>query len=100
MTRRPRAATIIAKTDCYFGILDKTLYQKILGKKQKEQLENKTKFIHSIPFFKTWTNITLSKFSYFFNEEKFYRNQVVFKAGDSMNKIYIVRHGEFEVWRK
>ena len=60
----------------------------------------KTRFIQSIPFFRNWTNLTLSKFSYFFVEQKFIRNQYVFKSGDPLNSIYVVREGEFEVCRK
>lgn len=69
-------------------------------KKQKQELDEKTKFIQSIPFFQTWSNLTLSKFSYFFKEVKFKRNQIVFQTGDTLESIYVVRSGEFEVSRK
>jgi hypothetical protein len=73
------------------------MYHEVLLKKQKQDLEEKTKFIQSIPFFQNWTVLTLSKFSYFFKEEEFSRNQFVFKMGDDLDSIYVVRKGDFEV---
>jgi CRP-like cAMP-binding protein len=97
--RRPRAATIVWLTECHFGVLDKPMYQKVLLKKQKQELEAKSRFIQSIPFFKNWTNLTLTKFTYFFKEIKYHRNQTVFHEGDMLDSIYVVRRGEFEVTR-
>lgn len=76
------------------------MYQKVLLKKQKNELEEKSKFIQSIPFFVNWSNLNLTKFSYFFREIKFNRNQVVYNEGDMLDSIFVVRHGEFEVTRR
>jgi len=98
--KRPRAATIIAKSDCVFAVMNKATYQKILLKKHKEELEEKSKFIQSIPFFRNWSNLALSKFSYFFVEKQFRRNQAVYQEGDKIDSIFVIREGEFEVVRK
>lgn len=98
--KRPRSASVMAVTDCVFAILSKANYQKMLLKQQKAELEMKTKFLQSIPFFRAWSNLALSKFSYFFVEKRYVRNQIVFKEGEKLDWLYIVRQGEFEVTRQ
>jgi len=44
--------------------------------------------------------LTLSKFSYFFEEVEYNHNQFLYKIGDTSSHIYVVREGEFEVSRK
>lgn len=42
------------------------------------------------------TDSQLSVLSYHMQEELFYRGQVVYKEGvDPVNKIYLIRHGDF-----
>ena len=62
----------------------------------QKKLEEKVKFFKELPLFRTWTKESLVKVSYFFKEQKFWRNHIVFKQGEDWEYIYIVLKGEFE----
>ena len=53
-------------------------------------------FYKSIPFFKQWTQISLSKINYFFKKVLYKAGQTVYKKGMDCTHIYIVHKGEFE----
>ena len=51
----------------------------------------------SLPIFKTWTKWSLFRILYYFSSIKYKMDQIVFKEGESAEKIYFVKMGEFEV---
>jgi CRP-like cAMP-binding protein len=48
---KPRAATIIAKDDCYFATLDRKPYKAILGKYHRIETFSKITFLSSLPIY-------------------------------------------------
>ena len=51
----PRAATIKCLTDCFFAVLDKDDYMKIIKRIHYKEETKKANFFLSIPFFKDQT---------------------------------------------
>lgn len=95
---KPRAATIIAKEDCYFGVLDRKTYKSILGKYHRLETFAKIHFLSEMPIFQGWTFHDLKSWVYLFEiKVKHKRKAVIYKEGDPADLIYLVKSGEVKV---
>jgi CRP-like cAMP-binding protein len=95
----PRAATIACHKECYFAVIGRQEYQRVLKKIEWKAVQLKIDFFLNLPFLSHWTRHQINKFIYSFSEQAFQRNQTVFHQGDNLNMIYIVKSGEFEQFR-
>jgi Cyclic nucleotide-binding domain. len=92
---KPRAATIITKTDCHFARLNKKPYNELVGKFQKLDIGSKADFLSQLAIFKPWSAFNLKSWVYMFDKKEiFKRKDVLYKEGDSPDYVYIVRSGE------
>ncbi|CAI2385273.1 unnamed protein product [Moneuplotes crassus] len=92
---KPRAATIRCLTACKFAVLSKKYF--II---KEDKISEKVEYLRQIPFFKDATKTKLSKFSYFFEEKKFKRGQIIYKEGEESKFVYIVKEGEFDFYKR
>ena len=61
----------------------------------------KVEFMKKYEIFQTIPYIRLQNLTYFLKVHEYQKGQVVYKEGiDHMDKIYIVKSGEFEVFKK
>ena len=60
MNNKPRMASILCKTDCYFMFLDKQSFKNIIGEIEEDKLIKEMAFLSKFPFLKDW-NINLLK---------------------------------------
>ena len=94
---KPRAASILAKSDCHFAVLDKQNYNRILAsillKKQNELVE----LLRNQSFFKNLTRGSILKLSYCFEEKTVKKDQVLYKEGDTNNFLFLIREGELKL---
>lgn len=74
-----RTATIIAKTDCQFAVMEKNDYKSILGAIEMAKVDLKLSFLHSFPFLKSWSVREIETFSYHWEQKDFSFNQFVYK---------------------
>ena len=74
LSHKKRNATIIAKTNVHFAVLEKQAYNTVLEKKEAKKLELKVAFFKGLPYFTKWTKTSLQKFIYFFTLKKVHRN--------------------------
>ena len=96
ISNKPRAATIRAKEDSHFAVLEKYDYQKVLGVIQEKILNRKINFFKNLQIFADWTRGAIAKATYYFHEKSFSRNYFLYKEGDPWNFTYVVIDGEFE----
>lgn len=94
MNSKPRAATIVALSPCHTGVLVKKDYQSIIGRAMKKNIDSIKDFLKQICSLQHLTNNTLQKLSYYIKEIKTPRGHVVFKEGDEVDGIFLVRSGE------
>jgi CRP-like cAMP-binding protein len=95
---KPRAATIIAKEDCIFGVLDRKTYKSILGKYHRLETFAKIQFLQEMPIFLGWTFHEIKSWVYLFEiKTKHKRKTVIYKEGDACDLIYLVKSGEVKV---
>lgn len=66
---KARAASIQCAEDCFFAVLNKDDYNKVFKKIEKKRMNEKIAFLKSIPYFSKWTNMALSKFTYYFTSK-------------------------------
>jgi CRP-like cAMP-binding protein len=92
----PRAATITCHKECYFAVIGRAEYQRVLKKIQWKDVQKKIEFFLQIPFFNHWTRTQINKLIYLFSEQNFLLNQTVYNQGDKVDMVYIVKEGFFE----
>lgn len=94
---RPRSASILCTQNCDFGVLEKEDYNRILAKVHECIINKKADFLQSLPMFTGWTRNSLQKLSYYFKERTLKRKQVLYQAGDQVDKVYFVKAGEMHI---
>ncbi|CAD8125883.1 unnamed protein product [Paramecium sonneborni] len=92
-----RTATIIAKEDCVFAVMEKHHYKSILGAQEMAKIQNKISFLCSFPFFSSWSFREIKTISYHFEPVSVTLNQAIIKQNEYCNHFYVVREGEFQV---
>lgn len=97
---KPRMATIKCLKRCHFLVLSKKEYIKSL-----EEIKNKKKgvlvnYMRTIPLFSKLTRTYLNKLSDNTKKLKITKDYVLFKEGDTADRVYIVRDGEYVVTKK
>jgi len=96
LNSKPRAATVKCAGPCFFAVMNRSDYEKSLGKIQKKQMNKLVEFLRGCPHFKSWTRTALVKLSYYFKKKQYRRNNIIYAKGDPTQNIYIVLNGEFE----
>ena len=97
MKNQPRAATILCKTDCHFGVLEREGFMRIIGKIKEAKLQRKIDFLQKFSFFQHWTKSSLMRLSYHFTERVYKRKQMVFCEDDESTEVYFITNGEFQL---
>ncbi|CAG9311603.1 unnamed protein product [Blepharisma stoltei] len=97
ISERPRAATIIAEEKIILGVLSKVNFKKILGNLAEKKLNEKIKFLQTLPMFSNWSKIALYKLGFYFSRILYKKHQFVYKEGDPANTVYFVKSGEYKI---
>ena len=97
LNNQPRAATIRAHTDLTLAVLQKDDYDRILKSAQDMQMREKVKFLRTFPLFRDWTQVALSKLTYFFLEMTYKRGDLVFCEGQNVADVFFLKVGEFQL---
>ena len=95
---KQRNATIITKSDCYFGTLTKPIYDICLKTAQDKIRVRNVLFFTNGPIFKGVTvNYFLNKFFYLLQKKNINQNEFLFRKGDKREKIYFIIKGELKL---
>jgi CRP-like cAMP-binding protein len=92
-----RAASIQCVEPSIVAILSKSDYKRILGSFQEKQINDKIEYLYGLPPFKKWSKVSLMKLSYYFTEKEVRKGTVLYKEGDELTNVYIIKSGEFKV---
>ena len=95
-----RAATIKCLEECFFAVIDRKNYEKVLGQAEQRRMLRKMDFFASLSFLSHFSKPKLNRILPSFYKMKLKRHQVVYHQGAPAEKIFIVKQGEFEVTRK
>ena len=95
---KQRNATIITKSECYFGTLTKPIYDICLKTAQDKIRIKNVLFFTNGPIFKGVTvNYFLNKFFYLLHKKNLNQNEFLFHKGDKREKIYFIIKGELKL---
>ena len=92
--KKPRNATIQAKTVCHVAVLDKFNYQRILSSIMKQKQMELVHFLQEHPPFNQLTKGSLIRLSYCFEEKAYTKNQRIYAQGDPAKFLYLIKEGE------
>lgn len=95
-----RKATVLTQSKCMFGVITRqNLIDAIMSHKRAKE-NQKEQFLRSIPCFTFMKRNLLFKFINTMQKSKYTRGQVVFKEGQTIESLYLVQSGDFELTRK
>lgn len=92
-----RNATILCQEDCYFAVLDKENYERIIGEHQQRQINEKLGFLKKSNIFKFMKDQDLGTLIYFFENKFLPFRTVLFNQGDEVDHLYIIKSGSVRV---
>lgn len=85
-----RAATIMCLTQCFFAVIDKQSYKKVLEGSEVKRTKVILDFFSQHPLFSHWTKMQKLRLKDSFKLVACKRNQVIFNQGEPTSKVYIV----------
>ncbi|OMJ65988.1 hypothetical protein SteCoe_5993 [Stentor coeruleus] len=100
LDKKPRAASILAKTPCHFAVLDKQNYQRILASIMKKKRLELVEFLQCQELFQSMTKGSLIKLSYCFEEKNFIKDQIIYKEDANIDYLFLIREGEVIISKK
>ncbi|SCU81450.1 LANO_0B03136g1_1 [Lachancea nothofagi CBS 11611] len=97
MYNSPRAATVLAATDCVLWALDRLTFRRILlgGSFKKRILYDE--FLKSMPVLHSLTTYDRAKLADALDTEIYQPGQIIIREGDSGDNFYFIEFGEAEV---
>lgn len=97
-SNKQRNATVITKSECYFGTITKPIYDVCLKAAQDKIRIRNVLFFTNGPIFKGITvNYFLNKFFYLLHKKNINQNEYLFHRGDKREKIYFIIKGEMKL---
>ena len=93
-----RNATVITKEECYFGTINKKVYDLSLRVAQEKTRTRNILFFTRGPIFKGISNNNfLNKFFYRFKKNSYKRGEILFRKGEPRKEVIFVVKGELEL---
>lgn len=90
-------ADVVALKDCHLAAIPTIEYKRVCENSEVKRILSIMKFYFTIPYLSSWQHeslLLLHSKSYL---KKFRGNEVVFKDGDAVNFVYLVKEGKFVV---
>ncbi|CDO94280.1 unnamed protein product [Kluyveromyces dobzhanskii CBS 2104] len=100
MYNSPRAATVLAATDCILWALDRLTFRRILlgGSFKKRILYDD--LLKNIPILKSLSTYDRAKLADALDTEYYEAGQTIIKEGDTGENFYFIEYGEADVLKK
>lgn len=92
-----RNATILCVQDCYFAVLDKTNFQRIIGEHTERETTAKINFLKRVNVFASFHDHEIKTMIYDLQPRKYMYRDRIFSKGDILKKLYIIKSGTVKV---
>ena len=96
MYGKNRSATIETAEDTHFVTLEKKDYKRVLMEADEKKMTDELKYIRQFAILGQMTRITLHKLYLEINIMKFKRGQMVYREGEPITHMYLIKTGDFE----
>ncbi|CCK71698.1 cAMP-dependent protein kinase regulatory subunit BCY1 KNAG_0H02830 [Huiozyma naganishii CBS 8797] len=100
MYNNPRAATVVATSDCILWALDRLTFRKILLGNSFKKRVMYDDLLKSIPVLKSLTTYERSKLADALDTQIFEPGSTIIREGESGENFYLIEYGEVEVSKK
>jgi len=98
LTGKSRAGTVVTVTDCYFAIIHRDSYEKLILKDEKHKMLTNVRFLRTIPYISNWFNREIQSLYMLRKERKIeFSGKTIINEGDPCDKVIIVLKGEVEI---
>ena len=98
LTGKNRAGTVVTITDCYFAIITRDSYEKLILKDEKQKMQANVRFLRNVPYVSDWFNREVQGLYMLRKERKIaLPGLTIAKEGEWCNKVFIVFQGEVEI---
>ena len=84
----------------HFITLDKSDYRDALYEIERKNRIEKVNFIKGLPIFSKLSRTYLTKFASNIKTMTCNKDQILYRQGDPVGRVYIIREGEFEISKK
>lgn len=95
-----RNATILAKTDCFFAVLDKNNYERIIGERMQQERSRKQSILRNIPHLSQLPSTTIDTLIYFLEPKSYSYRDVILEQKEKVTKLYVVYQGSVRIVKK
>lgn len=92
-----RNATIFCKKDCYFAVLDKQNFQRIIGEHTQRDINIKVSFLKSSPLFSCLADKALNTLIYFLTFRRFHYREIILRQGEWLKEVVVIKSGRVKV---
>ena len=99
-TNKEKQVSIKCVSDqCHFMVLNRKSFSDVLAGMAQKRLSHIIKFVETIPCFSNQTRTNMEYFCKHMQKVYFQRNQIVYREGEKVSNLYIVKKGQFELKR-
>jgi CRP-like cAMP-binding protein len=95
-----RNATILAKSDCFFAVLDKNNYERIIGERMQQERNRKQSILKNIPHLSQLPTTTVDTLIYFLEARSYSYRDVILDHKEKVTRMYIVYQGSVRLMKK
>ena len=96
LERKKRTETASTIDYCLLYVLDGKIFREIVNTINKQELEDRLKFIELVPIFESMENIKLNSIASSMYNCTFDVGQNIFKEGDIGDSLFIIKNGEVD----
>ena len=96
LERKKRTETASTIDYCLLYVLDGKIFREIVNTINKQELEDRLKFIELVPIFESMENIKLNSIASSMYNCTFDIGQNIFKEGDIGDSLFIIKNGEVD----
>lgn len=95
----PRAATVVATSDCKLWALDRVSFRKIVMSNTASKRTMHSAFLREVPILKPLSDYELSKISNALGSRLFDTGDTIVKEGESGEEFFVIEYGSAEIFK-
>lgn len=89
-TSSVRTATVVARTDVHFAVLNEATYKRHVQREKYLMLKEKISFLQTMGIFHDWSPFRLHIILSCCSEQTLTINQYVYRSGDPIDYVYFI----------
>lgn len=100
ISKSHRSASIQAREDSSFLVINKLNFTQILGDIAEKKVTSLIQFLQKVPYFHSRSKSSLLRISYYFLSKRFKKDQKIYRELDSVDGVFLIKEGEVTITKK